>query len=869
MHLFRCLLAVAVLLLPGCRESAGPPAPAAVQPIAGPAADATAGGTAHVGVRVTDAQGRPVSGVPVTWLVTAGSGVVTGESGATDASGAAHADWMLGTIAGQNTLSATAQGLPAVTFAVAARAGPAASIVVQNPPPASARVGTQLGPVSVVVNDRHGNPVAGAAVVFAVVDGGGSIAARDAVTDAGGAATAGMWTLGTTAGGNTLSAAVGALEAVVMTTVGTPGPPAALAVAAGGTQTGAAGIGVPVRPSVVVHDAHENPVPGVVVHFAGATGGGVVSGGQQVTGENGVATVEAWTLGPAFGPQSLTATVPGLAPLAFTADAVDPTGNFNLFIESVQINQGGQSADGSIGGVAGRPALLRVVARASALNVYAPQLRVRLYQGGTLMREVLLPAPGVGVPVAPDLNVLNHTWNLPLTAAEVVDGLAVEAMLDPAESIPVRTRADNRFPRSAALHSFDVRSMAPLRIVFIPIHDTLRGRTGSITSGNRDAFLEATRKWFPVSAIESTVRTPYTTGLDLSTAGGWSTLLGEIQALRTVEGATDAYYHGIVGDFANIAYGGLAYAPTLPTSPFRSGLSYDRMPDSPETIAHELAHNLGRLHAPCGGPGFLDWSYPYADARLGAPSFDIHAGTLRADAELRDYMSYCYPGWTSDYTYRALLQWRRADPLAQSGAALPASYGERAGVTGAHARTGGLLVWGRIAANGVTLNPAFAIDAAPRLPDSPGRNVLLGTAADGRELFRISFDGVAVADGADPDERHFAWFIPLGPAEIGALARIDLTTPAGSASRESQAGLAGAGHTPDAEIRVEAASGDRIRVEWDDARYPMALVRDPRTGQVLSFARGGTALMGGGALAPGQLEVIVSDGVHSRAARRR
>jgi hypothetical protein len=77
-------------------------------------------------------------------------------------------------------------------------------------------------------------------------------------------------------------------------------------------QSGPPSSAVAVRPSVLVSDADANPVPGVAVTFAIATGGGTVTGGDATTDASGIATVGAWNLGGAPGPNSLTATAAAL-----------------------------------------------------------------------------------------------------------------------------------------------------------------------------------------------------------------------------------------------------------------------------------------------------------------------------------------------------------------------------------------------------------------------------------------------------------------------------------------------------------------------------------------------------------------------------
>ena len=103
------------------------------------------------------------------------------------------------------------------------------------------------------------------------------------------------------------------------------GPPTALLVLAGGTpQFGVFGQPVAVAPTILVTDANNRPVPGVAVAFAITKGGGSVNAPSQTTGANGNASV-AWTMGNIFGANLLTATVAGLSPAVFSANANAPS----------------------------------------------------------------------------------------------------------------------------------------------------------------------------------------------------------------------------------------------------------------------------------------------------------------------------------------------------------------------------------------------------------------------------------------------------------------------------------------------------------------------------------------------------------------
>jgi adhesin/invasin len=90
----------------------------------------------------------------------------------------------------------------------------------------SATVGAAVAVAPKVhVTDKNGNPVSGMAVTFSVASGGGSATSVNATTNASGFASVGSWTLGTTAGANTLNATVPGLNGspVTFTATGVAG----------------------------------------------------------------------------------------------------------------------------------------------------------------------------------------------------------------------------------------------------------------------------------------------------------------------------------------------------------------------------------------------------------------------------------------------------------------------------------------------------------------------------------------------------------------------------------------------------------------------------------------------------------------------
>lgn len=177
---------------------------------------------------------------------------------------------------------------------------------------------------AVIVADKSGKPVAGAAVTFAVSTGGGTLGRTTATTDANGTANVGSWTLGTVAGTYTMDATVTGLPAVRFTAVASAGP-ATVLTATGDAQSAFVGDAVSTAPGVVVKDQYGNGVSGTAVTFAVVSGGGTLAGASATSGTDGVARVGSWTLGIANGAQQIKATAGSLT-ATIGATAGVPTG---------------------------------------------------------------------------------------------------------------------------------------------------------------------------------------------------------------------------------------------------------------------------------------------------------------------------------------------------------------------------------------------------------------------------------------------------------------------------------------------------------------------------------------------------------------
>lgn len=515
-------------------------------------------------------------------------------------------------------------------------------------------------------------------------------------------------------------------------------------------------------------------------------------------------------------------------------------GGVNFCIDGAYITQAVQTYDNSVPLISGRNALLRVFVRASATNAAQPSVRARFYnQGGTLVNTMTISAPTASVPNVIDEAMLGSSWNAQISGSFLQPGMRILLDVDPANAYAESNEADNQFPAAGIPVALDVRVVAPLNVSIVPVIQAARGDTARVTEANKANFILPMERMFPVATVNADIHAPYTyNGAELQSGGAnWTTLLGEINALRVAE-ATGKMYYGMVRIGYNSGVAGLGYIGVP------AALGWDYQPTGTEVMAHELGHNFGRLHAPCGGPSLVDGSFPYTGAQIGTFGYDIYSGQLKGPA-LRDLMSYCDPPWISDYTYKAILNFRTNNPMGVSSM-----------TTGATRK--GLLVWGRIEQGQLVLEPGIEVDAPASLPVRGGSHRVEGFGPAGETLFSLSFNGDRVADAPDPDDQTFAFVVPMSQLRGVALNRLRFS----ALGRQVEHRGTGGGAIPSAQ---RTAPG-KVRVSWNASAARVALVRDARNGQILSFARGGSVDLG---TPSDDLEITLSDGVKSTKSRIR
>jgi hypothetical protein len=568
---------------------------------------------------------------------------------------------------------------------------------------------------------------------------------------------------------------------------------------------------------------------------ASATLGGLTAGAYTVTAQS--VSPGGATYNPSPGSQIANVPAGGStsANVSYTAGA---SGGLNLRIDGMYLTQSVQTYGGAVPLVKDRDGYLRVFVTANQSNLATPQVRVRFYLAGAPVSTLTISPPSVAVPLSPDESTLSSSWNVAVPKTLIQPGLSVLADVDPGNAVAESDETDNQFPASGSPLALDVYATSTFSVRFVPVLQSVNGRQGNVTNANKDSYLTATMKMHPLAAYDADLRAPFTTTAPAvdQTTGSWTKILSQVDALRAADGST-RYYFGVINPTYSSGIAGIGYVGG------KTALGWDKN-GADMVAAHEWGHNWGRNHSPCGGANNPDTSYPYPGGTIGVYGLDLTTLALKPPS-YTDLMGYCNNEWISDYTYEGVLAWRQAAP----------------GVAPAftQAMQPCLLVWGRIENGEPVLEPAFQIVTRPSLPARGGSYSVEGRDAVGGRLFRLSFTPETVAD--DPNGgQHFAFAVPLQPDRAARLDAIRLNVPGRAAV--SLRAAAASSVAPD--VRTARSAPGRVSIRWDAAAHPMVMVRDPATGQVLSFARGGAAEI---ATDRTDLEVQLSNGIAGRSVR--
>ena len=499
-------------------------------------------------------------------------------------------------------------------------------------------------------------------------------------------------------------------------------------------------------------------------------------------------------------------------------------------LEMVYLTQSVQTPSRRVPLVANRDALLRAFVTAEEPRGYFEPdvLAVFSRPGGDEVHRVVMTRDDNRIPAEADEGDVKSSYNAVIPADVLIPGTRMFVELDPEGDLPLTAESRTRFPDTGS-DSLRVVEVPPMQLTLVPVLQVAAPDT-SILSWVRGVSAESPqlgllKHAFPFADFSVSPHEAFYTSLDITTTAGQVALFGELEALRTVEGGT-GYYYGVAADLG--AVGGRGQLP---------GWVSVGVP-SPNTLAHEVGHNVSLRHAPCGNPPGVNPTFPYPDGSIGVWGYDFRDGSVVSPDRSEDIMTYCRTRpWISDYHYRSVIHHRAslAGDVAPAGNIPSAGDVAPAGMAAASPPSEVLVLWGGVADGESLLEPVYSMRAAPRLPEEQGPYRIRGIGSDGRTLLALDFMPVEDGHGG----KHFFFMVPLEPEWEDSLESIVLTGPEG-----------------------------QVALDRDDERA-ITVVTERRTGRIRAILRDWDGVLPAGLRRGQGLETATTRGLGEAVRRRR
>ena len=490
----------------------------------------------------------------------------------------------------------------------------------------------------------------------------------------------------------------------------------------------------------------------------------------------------------------------------------------DLFVKRLEWGQSVLKADLRL--VPGKSAVLRAFVNATQAGIVGVTVRATASVNGATVGTLDLTAPA-SVPITDTATDLASTYWGVLPKEWVKAGLEVRLEVDAGRSVAESDEGNN-----TQMLKPTVGTGNKLLLTMVPV----------IVNGNAapalDAAAVASLKtglmlYWPLADVDIQVRAPYTVAAANPSS---STVLDEVTKLMEADNSGRYYYgyYNLSGGIGWIGYPASAGGTNL------------------KIVAHELGHNLGQYHAPCGGPSGVDANYPYKDGSIGSWGIDPRTNTLVDPAKYKDVMGYCGTNWVSDYMYRRVQLFLEQFASQVSANTAPSDL---------------LLVSGRVTNGQISLEPMQRISGVVAAPKTGLYNLSLETASG---VQQVSFDVRTTTheDGSEAvlENAQFSFTLP----DPGSISKVTVSGYGVASLRQS------AKVTPARVQSVKPTTVQRtassVTVTWDAAVYSSVAVAHiapdgTRTTLALGLT-GGSATLELGTLGVGQFEVSASDGLN-------
>ena len=264
-----------------------------------------------------------------------------------------------------------------------------------------------------------------------------------------------------------------------------------------------------------------------------------------------------------------------------------------------------------------------------------------------------------------NFNSYDGTFRWVVDAEDMAPGATYSiAFYEPGQSGGSQPATTPRHPASGMADLGVPNQAMELDVVLVPVRWQYGGqdRTPNLNASNIETIRQRIYEHNPVNKVNISVRSQpalYQSAINLNN------VLNLISQTRSNDSpANSVYYEGLV-DFGCAYISGSScsqYGGTTGVGYVAGTNSYSanqrasisvfyNVDSSADTLTHELGHNQGLDHAPCGGVSGADGNFPYSGGGIGVQGWIIGTTNLLSASSYKDYMGYCSPSWVADWTW--------------------------------------------------------------------------------------------------------------------------------------------------------------------------------------------------------------------------